>query len=105
MDMQHLFLVGRATKDAEEFTSKSEKKFSKFSLAINEYNAKTKEENATFYDVLVFGKMSEKVVEKVKKGDRIMVQGRPEVEAYLSKKGKEPKASISVIAEDWKVMK
>lgn len=105
MDVQLIFLAGRATKDAEEFVGKNEKKFSKFSLAINEYDYTKKEEVVTYYDVLIFGKRAEKALERVKKGDKVVVQGRPEAEAYLPKKSKEPKASVTVLADSWSVLK
>lgn len=105
MDIQLIFLVGRATKDAEEYVGKNEKKFSKFSLAVNEYDYLKKEERVTYYDVLIFGKSSEKALERVKKGDKVIVQGKPEAEAYLPKKSKEPKASITVLADSWSVLK
>lgn len=105
MNMQTLILVGRATRDGEEFVSKKEKKFSKFSLAVNEYKGKDAEEKVTFYDVVVFGKLSEKVAERVNKGDLVMVIGKPEVEAYISKKDNEPKGVLNVVAESWNVVK
>jgi len=98
-------MVGRATKDAESLKSKTDKIFAKFTVAVNEYQGKDKEDKAYFYDVLVFGKSAPKVVEKIKKGDRVFVQGRPEVDAYISKKDKEAKGSISVIASTWEVFK
>lgn len=103
--MHHLILLGRSTKDAEENTSKSGKSYAKFSVAVNEYNAKDKSEKVYFYDIVVFGKKSEKVAEFVKKGDLVMVQGRPEVDAYISKKDEEAKGLIKVVAESWKVLK
>ena len=103
--MHQIVLLGRATKDAEELTSKKDTKFTKLSLAVNEYNSTTKEETSFFYDVLIFGKPSEKALELVKKGDTIMVTGRPSYEAYLSKKDNEAKYSITVTADSWKTTK
>ena len=105
MDIQHIHLVGNATKDAESLTGKNEKKFTKFSLAVNDYNPVSKESTPTYYDVLIFGNGSEKVLDKVKKGDRIVVDGKPQIEAYLSKKDKQPKASVSVVADGFKILK
>ena len=105
MNMHTLVLLGRATKDAEVLTSKAKTKYTKFSVAVNEYNSKTKEEKPYYYDVLVFGKTAEKAVEHVKKGDTVMVQGRPEADAYISKKDNEAKGSIKVMADSWKVLK
>lgn len=103
--MQTIILVGRATRDAEDFVSKKDKKYSKFSIAVNEYKGKEVEEEVTFYEILVFGKASEKVAERVRKGDLVMIMGKPEVNAYISKKDNEPKGVFTVLAESWNVIK
>ena len=103
--MQTLILLGHTTKDAESITTKKKTNFTKFSVAVNDFNAKTKEEKSTFYDVLVFGKGAETALEKVKKGDMVMVVGKPEAEAYVSKVTNEPKAQVTVMADSWKVIK
>jgi single-stranded DNA-binding protein len=105
MNAEHLFIVGRATKDSEELTSKANKQFTKLRVAVNDYNSVTKEESVHYYDVLIFGKTSPKAFEAIKKGDTVVVHGKPEAEAYIPKKGKEPKVSITVLAESWKVLK
>lgn len=105
MNMHQIVLLGRATRDTEELTSKDEKKYAKFSIAVNDFKGKSKEERTTFYDILIFGPSVESAVEKVKKGDAVMVMGKPEVEAFISKKDKEPKVSITVISESWRVLK
>jgi single stranded DNA-binding protein len=105
MSLHTMLLVGRSTKDAETLTSKSEKVFAKFSLAVNDYLGKEKGEVAHFYDILIFDKSAATAKEKIKKGDLVFIMGRPEVDAYISKKDDEPKGVISVIAETWKVIK
>jgi len=105
MDIHHLILLGRSTKDAEIIETKNDKRFAKFSLAINEYNSSLKEEKNYYYDILVFGKSMEKVVEMVKKGDTVLVNGKPGIDIYISKKDNKPKGSITVLAESWKVLK
>lgn len=105
MTSHQIFVVGRATKDAEELSSKAKKKYAKFSVAVNEYFGKDKEEKSYFYDVLVFGKSAANVKEKVKKGDMVIISGKPEADAYISKKDNEPKSSITILADSWKVLK
>ncbi len=100
-----LFVAGRATKDAELLKSKADKSFAKFSVAVNDFNSQTKESTPYYYDVLVFGKSAETVESKVKKGDMVVVQGKPQVEAYVSKKTKEAKATITIVADIWNVVK
>lgn len=102
MDLQQLIILGRATRDGEKLSSKDGKNYAKFSLAVNEYFSKTKDERTTFYEVLVFNKSVEKA-DTIKKGSLVMVQGRPEVDAYLSKNG-EAKANLVVFADKWKLI-
>jgi single-stranded DNA-binding protein len=98
-------MSGRAVADAETLKTKKDKIFTKFTVAVNEYLGEDKGEKAYFYDVLIFDKTAAVAKEKIKKGDNLFIQGRPEVNAYLSKKDKKPKGSISVIANEWRVMK
>jgi single-strand DNA-binding protein len=105
MNLQTIILLGRATKDAESIATKKNTNFTKFSIAVNDFNSKTKEESSSFYDILVFGKQGEAALEKVKKGDTVMVVGKPETEAYISKTTKEAKSQINVLADSWKVLK
>ncbi|MEI7580060.1 MAG: single-stranded DNA-binding protein [bacterium] len=102
MDFQQLMLVGRATKDAEALESKEGKKFAKFGLAINEYRGKDLDERTTFYNVLIFNKSQERI-ESIKKGNLLYIQGRPDIDAYLSKSG-EAKANLVMFADRWKVI-
>lgn len=103
MSMQQLIVLGRATKDGEVLASREGKNYAKFAVAVNEYLGSEKTERTTFYNILVFNKTHEKV-EKVKKGDFVMVEGRPEAEAYLNGEG-EAKANLTVFASRWRVLK
>lgn len=103
MYLQQSIVLGRATKDAEVLESKGGKKYAKFSVAVNEYLGKDKEEKTTFYDALVFNKTSENA-DLIKKGDLVLLEGRPDVDPYISKEG-EAKASLLIYAEKWRVLK
>lgn len=98
-------LIGRATKDAEVLNSKQGKKYARFSVAVNEYFGKKgeKKEKPYFYNVLVFNKTSGNA-ESIKKGDLVLVDGRPDVDPYISEDG-EAKASLVVYADKWRVVK
>lgn len=96
MYKHQIFLVGRATQDCEVLETKADKtEFYKFSVAINEYRGKDKEESVTFYDVLSFRKQPQSIAKKVKKGDVVFIIGDPKASAYVSKTG-EPVATVSV---------
>lgn len=101
--MQQLLLLGRATKTAEILTSREGKKYAKFSLAVNDYSRNNEESKACFYNILIFNKSLEKA-EKINKGDLILVDGKPTINAYLSNEG-EAKANISVFVNRWKLLK
>lgn len=105
MYMHQIIVLGRATKDAEVIAKKKKNPFVKVTLAVNEYNATTKEEKVYFYDVLIFGKTGDKALESVKKGDVFMAMGKPEADAYISSKDNEAKASVTVLADSWRVLK
>ena len=103
MSMQQLIVLGRATKDGEVLASKEGKNYARFGVAVNEYVGTERQERTNFYNVLIFNKTYERV-DKVKKGDYVMVEGRPEAEAYLSSDG-EAKASMTVFANRWRLLK
>ena len=103
MNMQQLLIMGRATKNAEVLESKEGKKYARFSVAVNEYRGKENDERTTFYNVLIFNKTSIGA-DKISKGDLVMVDGRPDTDAYISNDG-EAKANLIVVADRWKVLK
>jgi single-stranded DNA-binding protein len=103
MSMQQLIVLGRAVKDGEVLASKEGKNYGKFSVAVNEYLGAKKEERTSFYNVLVFNKTHDKT-DKIKKGDYVMVEGRPETDAYINNDG-EAKANLVVFANRWKLLK
>ncbi len=103
MNIQQLLIIGRATKQAEILESKEGKKFGKFSIAVNEFRKDKAESEPTFYNVLVFNKTFENIT-RIEKGNLVMVDGRPSVDAYLNQDG-EAKANLVVFANRWKVIK
>ncbi|BCX14173.1 MAG: hypothetical protein KatS3mg085_705 [Candidatus Dojkabacteria bacterium] len=105
MNIQTIFLVGRATKDLEIQDSKNGNKYVRFSLAVNDYDKSAEKEEVTYYDVLLFGQQAENASERIKKGDAVLVVGKPEIDAYASKNEGEPKAKVSVIAKYWQALK
>jgi single-strand DNA-binding protein len=45
------------------------------------------DQDTTFYEVTAFGSLAENLVDSVRKGERVIVIGRPEVEHYTGKDG------------------
>lgn len=105
MDYQHITILGRAVADAQQFNDKNKKQYAAFSVAVNRYLGKEKGHVTTYYDCVLFdAKAAPKVLEKVKKGTLIALQGRPEADGYLTKQG-EPKAQLKVLVSSWRVLK
>lgn len=69
-DFQRIILVGNATADAEAKKAKdTDRQYATFRLGVKD----------TYFPVVVFGKSHESVAKYVKKGRRLLVDGRIEV--------------------------
>jgi single-stranded DNA-binding protein len=102
MNQQHLILMGRATNDTEELESSKGRKFTKFGLAINEYDSDSEDYTPTYYNVVNFFKQPLRESEKVCRGDVVMVEGKPDIKLYTNSEG-ETKLDRSVKASYVKV--
>ena len=75
MNYQKIIVVGNATKDAQQRTSKDgESTFTTFDVGVSDAKDKT-----TFFPVVVFGKHGEAVAKYVTKGRHVLVDGRIQV--------------------------
>ena len=74
--MNKVILSGRLTKDAElRYTPGKGTPMTQVSLAVENYNANTKEKGADFINLVVFGKHAELLATYSGKGKRIEVAG------------------------------
>lgn len=74
--MNKVILSGRLTKDAElKYTAGKGTAMTQVSLAVENYNANTKEKGADFINLVVFGKQAELLATYSGKGKRIEVAG------------------------------
>ena len=77
--MNNIMLIGRMTKNPELKYSQSGKAFCNFTLAVQrEFNR----EEADFINCIAFEKRGEAIAEYFKKGQRIAIQGRLNVNSY-----------------------
>ena len=75
MDYRKIIIEGTATKEAIVQQSKSgEVSFTTFSIAVRESKDKS-----TFFQVIAFGKLGEKVASLIVKGHQVLVEGRIDV--------------------------
>ena len=81
-------LIGRMVKDPElKFIQNTGTATTTITLAIDKYNAKTKEREADFINVVVWGKQAENLAEYTVKGSQIAISGRIQTRSYEAKDG------------------
>jgi single-strand DNA-binding protein len=83
-DMNHVYIIGRLTRDAELKCTASGKVVSKLSLAVNEKRKvgdRWKEE-ASFFEILLWGQIAESLNLYLVKGKQIAVSGKLQQERW-----------------------
>lgn len=74
-DINSVVLVGRLTRDMELKFLNNGTAVGRFSLAVNRFAGKGKGEEASFFDVVLWGKQAESLNPYLKKGTRVIVSG------------------------------
>ena len=85
--MNNVQLLGRLVKDVELAKTKTNKVYSRFTLAV------PNGENAMFIDCVAFDKLAETIEKYVKKGNRLLIDGSINVSTYQDKDGKNHKST------------
>lgn len=93
MDINSVNIVGRSTKDVELKTSTGGTSLATISLAVNH----GKDEGASFFDVVCFGKTAENVAKYVQRGRQVIVSGRLQRRKWQTKDG-ENRYAVEIIA-------
>ncbi len=96
MDYQKFIFYGNTTRDAEVKTAESGTTYADFTVAVSP----GKERDTAFFPVRAFGKLAEHA-EKIKKGDRILVEGRVEISDYTDNEGNQQR-SFRVVADTFR---
>ena len=97
--MNEVFLIGRLTKDPElKFTPNSGAAVSHITLAVDRYNSTTKEKEADFIPVVIWGKQAESLANYMVKGSQIAVTGRIHTRTYETKDEGKTVFVVEVIA-------
>jgi len=89
-------VVGRLTKDAE--LKGSEFSIGFFTLAVNRKKKQPNgnyENEASFFDVNVFGKYAETIIDRLKKGTQVCVTGSLKQERWTDQKGQHSRVLIN----------
>jgi single-strand DNA-binding protein len=97
----HVTLIGNLVKDPEmKKVGKNSK--TDFTIAVDRYVGKDKEAEVDFFNIVSWGKLAEISGEYLKKGKKILVDGRIQVRSY--EVDKQRKWITEVIAENLKFL-
>lgn len=87
--MNKVVLVGRLTKNPElEFTPGNGTAVTNITLAVDKYNSSTKQKEADFISVVIWGKQAESTANYMGKGSLMAISGRIQTRSYEDKEGK-----------------
>ena len=96
-------VIGRLGQDAEIRYFESGKVKTTFSLAVNRWDSKTKENVADWFNIEVWDKQAEFAGEYVKKGREVAVDGRISISKWTDQSGEE-KERFLIIANDIRLL-
>ena len=98
--MNSVTLYGRNCQDLELMETgkgKDSNCYVRFNIAINEGRDKNGEQITQFVPCIAWGKLAETLCLYVCKGDRLVVQGRLNIQKYTEKGEEKPRTSVQVI--------
>lgn len=97
--MNTVTVVGRAGQDAEIRYFESGKVKTTFSLAVNRWDSKSKENVTDWFNIEVWDKPAEVAGEFVKKGREVAVDGRISISKWNDQSGEERERFLVVANE------
>lgn len=85
--MNQVVLIGRLTKDPELRYTPTGSPVCQCTIAVDNYNPKTKEKNADFVPLVIWGKQAENTATYMLKGNQIAINGKIRTRSYDGKDG------------------
>ena len=101
--MNTVTVIGRAGQDAEIRYFESGKVKTTFSLAVNRWDSKSKDNVTDWFNIEVWDKQAEFAGEFIKKGREVAVDGRISISKWTDQTGEE-KERFLVIANDIRLL-
>ena len=101
--MNTVTVVGRAGQDAEIKYFDSGKVKTTFSLAVNRWDAKTKENVTDWFNIEIWDKQAEHAGEYIKKGREVAVDGRISVSKWNDASG-ETRERFLIAASNFRLL-
>jgi single-strand DNA-binding protein len=97
--LNRVILIGRLTKDPELRYTPNGVAVARFTLAVDRRQAKDRERETDFIDIVVWQKLAETCANYIGKGRLIAVEGRLQIRSYDDNQGIRRKAA-EVVAEN-----
>ena len=101
--MNTVTVIGRAGQDAEIRYFESGKVKTTFSLAVNRWDSKSKENVTDWFNIEVWDKQAEFAGEFIKKGREVAIDGRISISKWTDQTGEE-KERFLVVANDVRLL-
>ncbi|MDP3902128.1 MAG: single-stranded DNA-binding protein [bacterium] len=101
MNLNKAFIIGNLTRDPESRSLPSGASVASFSVATNRVwrdQQGQKKEEVQFHNVVVFGKQADSVVQYLKKGNSVLVEGRIQTRNWNAQDGSK-KSRTEIVAE------
>lgn len=95
--INQVFLMGRLTRDPEQRTTASGKNVVSFSIAVDRGG---QDDQADFFNVTAWERLGDLVMQYLKKGRRVLVQGRLRQDSWEDKETGRRQSRIEVTAAD-----
>ena len=102
MDINHLTLLGRLTRDPDLTHTSKDTAIVNFSIAVNRYfkSGGEQKQEVSFVDCKMFGPRAEVFAEHLAKGRRVLIVGRLSQEKWQDKDGNN-RSKMVVVAENF----
>ena len=105
MNYNKVILVGRLVREPENVVLPSGSQVSNLVIAYNR-SYKTSDgswkEESHFFEIKVFGKLAERVIPQLGKGDLVLIEGRLHQDKWIDKQSGEPRSKVRIVALDIK---
>ena len=103
--MNNITLSGRLTHDVEYGETAGGSGYARFALAVRNYSRKQEDGSPTtdFFPCVVFGDMAKTAARGMKKGGRVTVNGRIEINSYTARDGS-PRMSVQVVVREFDII-
>lgn len=103
--MNNITLQGRLTHDVEYGETPNGSGYARFALAVRNYGRKMEDGSPTtdFFPCVVFGDMAKSAAKNMRKGGRVTVNGRIEINSYTARDGS-PRTSVQVVVREFDVI-